>query len=67
MTSAKFIRKLVAECWIHTLAAQSRGGDPMDAAAFRARRIFSQIQTFGPDLVDKMEERLPVTVPSIAA
>ncbi len=67
MSTAKFIRKLIAECWIHTLACQSRGGDPMDPSAFRARRLHRQLFTFGPNLALKMEERLPEAVPSLAA
>lgn len=67
MITAKFLRKLVAECWIHTLAAQSRGGDPMDSAAFRARRVYRQIKEFWPGLAINIEERLPETVPNIAA
>jgi hypothetical protein len=67
MATAKFLRKLVAECWIHTLAAKSRGGDPMDVSAFRARRIYMQIEKYGPALAEKMESRLPETVPSLAA
>ncbi|MDP8206856.1 MAG: hypothetical protein P9L92_09355 [Candidatus Electryonea clarkiae] len=67
MFTAKFLRKLVAECWIHTIAAQSRGGDPMDSAAFRARRVYRQLLEFWPKLAKNMEERLPETVPNIAA
>ena len=67
MVSARFLRKLVAECWIHTLAAKSRGNDPMDNAAFRARRVHRQIMTYAPALAEKMEARLPKTVPSLAA
>ncbi len=67
MSTAKFLRKLVAECWIHLLAAKSRGGDPMDVSAFRARRVYLQIKKYAPGLAEKMEERLPETVPSLAA
>lgn len=67
MSTASFIRKLVAECWIHVLAAKSRGGDAMDDAAFRARRLYRQLLKYGPSLAIKMEERLPEAVPSLAA
>ncbi len=67
MATAKFLRKLVAEAWIHLLATKARGMDPMDSAAFRARRLHRQILTFGPSLAHKMEERLPDAVPNIAA
>jgi len=67
MITAKFLRKLVAECWIHTLAAKSRGGDPMDSSAFRARRVYRQISQYGPSLSDNMESRLPESVPNLVA
>ncbi len=67
MITAKFIRKIVAECWMHTLAAKASGGDPMDDAAFRARRTYRQLIKYGPDLALKMEARLPEAVPSLAA
>ncbi len=67
MSTARFLRKLVAEAWIHTLAAQSRGGDPMDNSAFRARRIHRQLHQYGPVLAERMESRLPRSVPEVAA
>lgn len=67
MSTAKFLRKLVAETWIHLLACKARGADPMDNAAFRARRLHRQLLTFGPSLALRMEERLPEAVPSLAA
>ncbi len=67
MITAKFLRKLVAEAWIHTLAAKTRGSDPMDHSAFRARRIHRQLNQYGPVLAERMEARLPQSVPSIAA
>lgn len=67
MATARFIRKLIAECWIHTLACKSRGGNVMDSSAFRARRLHRQLLSFGPNLALIMEERLPEAVPSLAA
>ncbi len=67
MSTARFLRKLVAECWIHTLACTANGSDPMNAAAFRARRIHRQLLTYGPSLALKMEKRLPEAVPNLAA
>ncbi|MBZ0263632.1 hypothetical protein K8I28_03105 [bacterium] len=67
MSTARFIRKLVAEAWIHALACKARGGDPMAPPAFRARRLHRQLMKFGPGLAMKMEERLPEAVPNIAA
>lgn len=67
MATAKFLRKLVAETWIHLLACKARGSDPMDNSAFRARRLHRQLLTYGPGLAIKMEERLPEAVPSLAA
>lgn len=67
MIAAGFIRKLVAECWIHTIAARSHSGDYLDPAAFHARRIYRQIEIFAPDLAKKIEERLQKPAPSIAA
>lgn len=67
MSTAKFLRKIVAESWIHLLACKARGADPMDNSAFRARRLHRQLLTFGPKLALKMEERLPEAVPSLAA
>ncbi|HEB83720.1 MAG TPA: hypothetical protein ENI92_01830 [Bacteroidetes bacterium] len=67
MAVARFIRQLVAECWIHTIAAKSRGGDAMDPAAFRARRIHRQLLAYGPSLALRMEERLPEAIPNLAA
>lgn len=67
MSTARFLRKLVAEAWIHLLACKARGSDPMDHSAFRTRRIHRQILTFGPSLALRMEERLPEAVPSLAA
>ncbi|MBS1260754.1 MAG: hypothetical protein MAG453_00070 [Calditrichaeota bacterium] len=67
LATAKFLRKLVAEAWIHMLACRARGADPMDDSAFRARRIFRQINAYAPGLIEKMESRLPETVPSMAA
>ena len=67
MVTARFIRKLVAEAWIHVLAAKSRGGDEMDASAFNARRVYRQIQSYGAGLAERMEARLPEAVPNLAA
>ncbi len=67
LTTAKFLRKLVAEAWIHLLACRARGADLMDPSAFRTRRIFRQLNEYAPGLIEKMESRLPESVPSMAA
>lgn len=63
LVTSKFLRKLVAEAWIHLLACRARGSDAMDETAFRARRIYRQINTYSPGLIEKMESRLPAEVP----
>jgi hypothetical protein len=67
MSTAKFLRQIVAESWIHLIACKARGSDPMDDSAFRSRRLHRQLLTYGPSLALKMEERLPESVPNLAA
>jgi len=67
LSTAKFLRKIVAETWIHLLGCKARGSDPMDTSAFRARRLHRQLLTYGPSLAIKMEERLPEAIPNLAA
>ncbi|HEX04927.1 MAG TPA: hypothetical protein ENH10_07220 [Bacteroidetes bacterium] len=67
LTTAKFLRKLVAESWIHLLACRARGANPMDDSAFSARRIFRQLNEYAPSLIEKMESRLPESVPGMVA
>lgn len=66
LVNAQFLRKLVAETWIHLIACKSRAGFELGPSAIRARRTFRQLKIYWNSLAPKIEKRIPEEIPDAA-